>query len=255
VRLGAGETEALLREVPQAYRTQIDDVLLCALARALSRWTGTRRVRVELEGHGREEERVEGVDLSRTVGWFTSLYPVVLELPQGGGVGAALKAVKERLRTVPGKGIGYGLLRHLSGSVAGAALAQGAQAEVAFNYLGQFDQAVSADAFFAFAPESAGASVDPRTSRSHLLVVSGVVREGCLELQVGYSGAVHRGSTVERLAQWYAAELRELIAHCTSEEAGGYTPSDFPLAQLDEEALALLEEEFGDVGDLELDDA
>ncbi len=234
VRLSAEDTEALLREVPRAYRTQVDDVLLCGLTRALSRWTATRRIRVELEGHGRAEERVEGADLSRTVGWFTSVYPVVLELPGSGDAGASLKAVKEQLRAVPGKGTGYGLLRWLSGSEAGAELARAPEAEVVFNYLGQFDPTVSAGAFFAFAPESAGASLDPRTPRSHLLAVSGAVREGCLELQVGYSGAVHRRATVERLAEGYAAELRELVAHCRGVEAGGYTPSDFPLAGLDQ---------------------
>ncbi|HEX7240019.1 MAG TPA: amino acid adenylation domain-containing protein, partial [Longimicrobiaceae bacterium] len=246
VRLSAEETEALLREVPRAYRTQVDDVLLCGLARALSRWTAARRIRVELEGHGRAEERVEGADLSRTVGWFTSVYPVVLELPEGGDAGASLKAVKEQLRAVPGKGTGYGLLRWLSGSEAGAELARAPEAEVVFNYLGQFDPTVSAGAFFAFAPESAGAPLDPRTPRGHLLAVSGAVREGCLEIQVGYSGAVHRRATVERLAEGYAAELRELVAHCRGVEAGGYTPSDFPLAGLDQAGVdALLGSERG----------
>ncbi|MEW5929568.1 MAG: non-ribosomal peptide synthase/polyketide synthase, partial [Gemmatimonadota bacterium] len=240
VRLGPEETDALLREVPRAYRTQIDDVLLCGLARALSRWAAVRRIRVDLEGHGRAEERVEGADLSRTVGWFTSVYPVVLELPGGGDAGASLKAVKEQLRAVPGKGTGYGLLRHLSGSEAGAELARAAEAEVVFNYLGQFDPTVSAEAFFAFAPESAGAPQDPRRRRSHLLAVSGAVREGCLELRLGYSGAVHRRATMERLAERYAAELRELVAHCRGVEAGGCTPSDFPLAGLDQAGLDAL---------------
>ncbi|MEW5927424.1 MAG: non-ribosomal peptide synthase/polyketide synthase, partial [Gemmatimonadota bacterium] len=240
LRLSAAETAALLREVPQAYRTQIDDVLLCALARALGRWSGARRVRVGLEGHGREEERVAGADLSRTVGWFTSLYPVVLELPEGDEPGAALKAVKEQLRAVPGRGIGYGLLRYLGGPDAAAGLGAAAEPEVAFNYLGQFDGAVSGEAFFAFAPESAGASTDPGRTRAHLLEVSGAVREACLELQLGYSSGVHRRETVERLAGWVAEELRELIAHCRGAEAGGYTPSDFPLAGLGQAQLDAL---------------
>ncbi|HLL46198.1 MAG TPA: condensation domain-containing protein, partial [Longimicrobiaceae bacterium] len=237
VRLTEEETGALLREVPQAYRTQVDEVLLCALAGALRRWTGARRVRVELEGHGREEETVGGVDLSRTVGWFTTAYPVVLELPRSGDAGAALKAVKEQLRSVPGRGIGYGLLRYLSGSGAGAELGRAAEAEVGFNYLGQMDQAVSADAFFAFAPESPGASRDPRGPRAHRLEVTGSVREGRLELRIEYAAGTYRRETLERLAAWYLEELRGLVAHCSSAEAGGYTPSDFPLAGLDQAAV------------------
>ncbi len=242
VRLGLtqDETEALLREVPAAYRTQIDEVLLTALAGALRRWTGERRLRVELEGHGREEEVVGGVDLSRTVGWFTSVYPVVLELPEGDDAGAALKAVKEQLRAVPGRGIGYGVLRYLGGGETAAELAGAAQAEVGFNYLGQFDQAVSTEAFFGFAPESAGPSMDRGSRRPHLLEVGGSVQAGCLELQIGYAEGVHRREGVERLAEEYAAELRGLIAHCRGAEAGGCTPSDFPLAGLDPASLDAL---------------
>jgi non-ribosomal peptide synthase protein (TIGR01720 family) len=254
VRLSEDETEALLREVPAAYRTQIDEVLLTALAGALARWTGQRRVRVDLEGHGREEEAVGGADLSRTVGWFTTVYPVVLELPGAGEPGAALRAVKEQLRAVPRRGIGYGLLRYLGGGEAGAALGRAPDPEVAFNYLGQFDQSVSGESFFAFAEESAGASSDGRSPRQHLLEVSGSVQGGRLELQVGYAEGVHRRETVERLAEGYAAELRALIAHCRSEGAGGFTPSDFPLVQLDDDTLAFLEGEFGDLFELETDD-
>ena len=237
VRLSEEETEALLREVPAAYRTQIDEVLLTALAGALARWTGQPRVRVELEGHGREEEEVGGADLSRTVGWFTSVYPVVLELPAAGGAGAALKATKEQLRSVPGRGIGYGLLRYLRGSEAGAELAGGAQAEVGFNYLGQLDQSVSAGAFFAFAQESAGAALDGRTARRYLLGVVGAVQGGRLEVEIEYAQGVHRRETVERLAEDFGGELRGLIAHCRAAEAGGYTPGDFPLAGLSQAEL------------------
>ncbi|MEW5925951.1 MAG: non-ribosomal peptide synthase/polyketide synthase [Gemmatimonadota bacterium] len=254
LRLSEEETEALLREVPQAYRTQIDEVLLTALAAALGRWTGSRRVRIDLEGHGREEEAVGGADLSRTVGWFTTVYPVVLELPETGGAGAALKAVKEQLRAVPGKGIGYGLLRWLGGGGAAAELAGAAEPGVAFNYLGQFDQSVSGESFFAFAEESAGAPADGSTPRRHLLEVSGAVRGGRLELKVGYAEGVYRPETVERLAEGYGEELRALIAHCRSEEAGGYTPSDFPLVELDDETLAFLEGEFGEFAEFELDE-
>ena len=114
VSLTAEETRLLLQEVPRAYRTQINDVLLAALAQALSEWTGEKRVLVDVEGHGREEI-VEGCDLSRTVGWFTTIFPVLLEVNNSSGPGETLKSVKEQLRRVPNRGIGYGLLRYLRG--------------------------------------------------------------------------------------------------------------------------------------------
>ncbi len=111
VELGAEETRALLQEVPEVYHTQVNDLLLAALARAFAAWTGAGTLLVGLEGHGREEI-FPGVDLSRTVGWFTTLFPVALSLPAGGGPREAIRAVKETLRAVPGRGLGYGLLRY-----------------------------------------------------------------------------------------------------------------------------------------------
>ena len=139
VALDAEHTRALLADVPGVYRTEINDVLLAALGRVLHRWTGRQRVLVELEGHGREE-LLDGVDLSRTVGWFTTMFPVGLDLASGGGWGATLKSVKEQLRAVPHRGLGYGALRYLAHETPAAAeLARGPRPQVSFNYLGQFD--------------------------------------------------------------------------------------------------------------------
>ncbi|HEX6036890.1 non-ribosomal peptide synthetase, partial [Longimicrobium sp.] len=233
VHLDAGETEALLREVPRAHGTQIDEVLLCALVQALGRWTGSPRVRVELEGHGREEDRAPGVDLSRTVGWFTSLYPVVLDLSDAGAgdADAALRAVKEQLRAVPGRGLGHGLLRWLRADYIRRQLQRAPAAEVAFNYLGQMDQAVSADAFLAFADEPAGAVADGRGLRGHRVDVTASVRGGRLEVEIGYAEGVHRRETMERLAAWYGEALRGLIARGGgSPPPAGGTPADVPPA-------------------------
>src|SRR5260370_27574266 len=110
VELGEASTRELLQEVPRAYRTQINEVLLTALLEALWEWSGEREQRIDLEGHGREDLFPE-LDLSRTVGWFTTSFPVRLRL-EGEGPGAALKAVKEQVRRGPGRGLGYGALRH-----------------------------------------------------------------------------------------------------------------------------------------------
>jgi amino acid adenylation domain-containing protein/non-ribosomal peptide synthase protein (TIGR01720 family) len=237
VRLDAEETRALLQEVPAAYRTQINDVLLCALAEALGAWTGSPRVRVALEGHGREEEIGAGVDLTRTVGWFTTVYPLVLDVAGADGPGERLKRVKEQLRAVPLHGIGYGVLRYLAPDAeTRAALAAEAEPQVSFNYLGQFGTEGGDAARLGFTDGPAGLSTAPGNRRRYLLEVNGGIAGGCLELGWAYGGA-HRRETVERVAGAFLDALKALIAHCTSAGAGGVTPSDFPLAQLTQAEL------------------
>ncbi|HEX8651125.1 MAG TPA: non-ribosomal peptide synthase/polyketide synthase [Pyrinomonadaceae bacterium] len=237
VSLNVEETRALLQDAPAAYHTQINDLLLTALAQAFTRWTGARSLLVDLEGHGREEIR-EGVDLSRTVGWFTTTFPVVLTTEEPFDPGGALKSTKEQLRRIPNRGIGYGLLRYLSGDAkATEALRALAQAEVSFNYLGQFDQVLSQSELFKVAHESSGAARSARANRSHLLEINGRIVEGRLRLDWTYSENIHERGSVESLAHDYLEALRSLILHCQSPEAGGYTPSDFPLANLDQQRL------------------
>jgi amino acid adenylation domain-containing protein/non-ribosomal peptide synthase protein (TIGR01720 family) len=230
------ETRALLQEVSNAYRTQINDVLLTALAQAFSQWTGERALLVDLEGHGRET-LFDDVDLSRTVGWFTTIFPALLTL-ESEQPGEALKSVKEQLRAVPNHGVGYGLLRYLSGDEDVAArLRQAPQAEVSFNYLGQFDQLLPEGAPFGPAMESVGPSHSPRGMRRYPLEINAFISGARLQLEWTYSERIHRRETIEHLAQSYSSALRALIAHCLSVEAGGYTPSDFPLAKLGQAKL------------------
>ncbi|MEE4464288.1 condensation domain-containing protein, partial [Azotobacter chroococcum] len=232
-------TERLLSEVPQAYRTQINDLLLTALARTLCAWDGRDSVLVELEGHGREALD-DSLDLSRTVGWFTSLFPVRLQ-PGDGDPGASIKAVKEQLRRVPNKGLGYGVLRYLSEE--GRVLAEGACPQVTFNYLGQLDQSFASDALWRLARESAGEERAPSARRRSWLEVGALMHRGSLRVRWTYSTAIHDEATVRRLAEGFQRELEALIEHCTS-GATGITPADFPLAgasqaQLDRLPVAL----------------
>nr|WP_233223421.1 non-ribosomal peptide synthetase [Amycolatopsis sp. CA-128772] len=227
-RLSAGETAALLRETPAAYRTRIDDLLVSALARVLARWLGDDRVVLELEGHGREEIFGD-VDLSRTVGWFTTLYPCAVEVPRDGGWGAVLKAVKEALRAAPDRGLGYGALRYL-----GEKPVPVPRPAVAFNYLGRFDLGDGAPEdgeLFRSAPSAIGLTRAPhRTGTARLDVTAAVTAAGELEFEWTYSPGVHDEPAVTRLAAEVLAALREITAHCADPAAGGGTPSDFPLA-------------------------
>jgi amino acid adenylation domain-containing protein/non-ribosomal peptide synthase protein (TIGR01720 family) len=237
VTLDVEETRALLQEVPAVYRTQINDVLLTALAQALAPWLGSQSILVDLEGHGREP-LFDDLDLSHTVGWFTSSFPLRLLLPASSDPGSALKAIKEQLRQLPERGIGYGLLRYLSADPAVAArLRAQPHPQLAFNYLGQFDQVLAPDARFAPANESSGRAQSPRGPRPHLLGINGMVSGGQLQFAWSYSDQLHQRATIQHLAQAFVGALRRLIDHCRSVGVGGYTPSDFPLAALDQETL------------------
>jgi amino acid adenylation domain-containing protein/non-ribosomal peptide synthase protein (TIGR01720 family)/FkbM family methyltransferase len=236
VVLGAVETKALLQEVPAAYRTQIADVLLAAFVDAFDAWTGSPSLLVELEGHGREEI-FAGVDLSRTVGWLTTFFPVLLDRRGIAGPGELLKKIKEDLRAVPGRGLGYGLLRYLRQAPDTAGLLSLSQPEVSFNYLGQLDQALPESGLLAPAPESSGRSQSLRQHRRYLLTINASVLGGELQVHWGYSENLHRRATIEHLANAFLKALRALITHCRSAAAGGYTPADFPLARLDQRHL------------------
>jgi amino acid adenylation domain-containing protein/FkbH-like protein/non-ribosomal peptide synthase protein (TIGR01720 family)/FkbM family methyltransferase len=237
VSLSKEQTRALLQDVPVAYNTQINDVLLTALVQSFVGWTGYDSLLIELEGHGRED-LFEDVDLSRTVGWFTSIFPVCLKLGGLRHPGEALKSVKEQLRCIPNRGIGYGILRYLSRDAAiNKQLRLLPQPQVSFNYLGQFDQTHLAPLGWKYAQESSGSIHSPKGQRRHLLNVNGLVIEGRLQLEWKYSSAFHSQATVENLANNYVRTLEAIIDHCLSPEAGGYTPSDFPEVDFSQEAL------------------
>jgi non-ribosomal peptide synthase protein (TIGR01720 family) len=246
VGLDEEETQALLQEVPTAYGTEINDVLLAALVEAVAEWTGRQQLSVALEGHGRED-LFDGVDLSRTVGWFTTIYPVFLDLEEAEGPGEVLKAVKEQLRAVPRRGFGYGVLRYLTQDESVAAHLDALPwPQVSFNYLGQFDHVLDETSPFGLAPESPGPSRSPEGQRPDLLSLSGGVSDGQLQMEWTYSETVHRRDTIRRVADCFIEALRAIIAHCRSPEARGYTPSDFPDVQLSQEDIEALMLEVGE---------
>ncbi|MCW3152863.1 amino acid adenylation domain-containing protein [Achromobacter spanius] len=227
--LDRATTQALLKDAPAAYRTQVNDLLLAALAQALGEWGGLKQVRIDLEGHGREDASGE-LDLSRTVGWFTSVYPVVLDTQ--GDTAERLMRVKETLRAVPSQGLGYGVLAD--------ALPGQPQAPILFNYLGQFDTVTAGEADWRIAAEASGAGQDEAAELIHELTFNGHVHDGQLSISLGYSSKRHDPTRVQALAKQYEAALRALVAHCVS-GVHGVTPSDFPLAGLTWEGLRALD--------------
>jgi fengycin family lipopeptide synthetase B len=241
------ETDALLHKTTQVFRTRVVEALVAALGRALWRWYGARFVLLDVESHGREA-MFDGIDVSRTVGWFTTIYPVLLETggPDGDEV-EVLKTVKEQLRQVPHHGIGYGALRHLNRESATALRAR-PRAQVLFNYLGQLDRGLPEGAIFRISTDSAGPVRSARAQRTHLLEINSYVAGGRLRVEWKYSEDIHRRGTIERLSESFRDSLRALLAHTHSPRVFELTPSDFPMVQLSSEQLegALAEVTFDD---------
>ncbi|WP_178118564.1 amino acid adenylation domain-containing protein [Pseudomonas sp. SZ57] len=247
-QLNSDLTRQLLQDAPAAYRTQINDLLLTALARVISRWTAQPHALIRLEGHGRED-LFDALDLSRTVGWFSNVYPVRLT-PQA-SLADSIMTIKEQLRAVPDKGIGYGALRYLGRESARQTLQALPLGSIVFNYLGQFDGSFDApEALFTPSADSSGASQSAAAPLAAPISINGQVYAGELRLSWTFSGAVFERETVQRLADEYAAELQQLIAHCTTEGVAGATPSDFPLARLSQSQLSSLPISAGQIEDL-----
>ncbi|MFT5283889.1 MAG: non-ribosomal peptide synthase protein (TIGR01720 family) [Planctomycetota bacterium] len=248
VNLDEAKTTALLQQVPSVYETRIDEVLLTALVTGYSSWASERggtskdQVFVDLEGHGREDI-VPDADLSRTVGWFTTIYPALLSLTGVSGAGEGLKSVKEQLRRFPQNGIGFGMLRHLSEDAEiVTSLSELPQPEINFLYLGQFDGGSSG---MQLLQTASGPPCSPQLRRLHLFELVAFIQNGSLQVEISYSANRHSESSAEALAQGFVDELKSLIAHCKDPEAGGRTPSDFPAASVSQSDLDKLMSKLG----------
>jgi non-ribosomal peptide synthase protein (TIGR01720 family) len=227
VELDEKHTQALLHAAPTRYRSAVNDILLTALAWALAHPASqpapaadSVTVRVELEGHGREEI-FDGVDLSRTVGWFTSMYPVAFDVPAGSDPDwrALVRSVRRRLRGVPGNGLGYGALRHLGDAGVRERLGTGlAAAPVVFNYLGQWDSGpgTPGTGLYHTVHSSLGQDHDPANRRPHPLEVVGGVQDGRLQFSLTPRPDLIADSTVDAIADAFADALRQL-----ADDAGG----------------------------------
>ena len=227
VTLDREYTRRLLQDASRAYHTEINDLLLGALAQTLTQWSGRSQVVIGLEGHGREPLDA-AIDTSRTVGWFTTVYPVALSA-NGTDPAELIKDVKERLRVIPDKGIGYGVLRYLSTTEAAPATDPW---DLVFNYLGQFDNVMQQQGWLSPARESAGHNVSPQAVVTEKLSVNSQVSGGQLSMTWDYSQLHYDRSTIEHLAQAYLHNLQQLIDHCLLQAGQGAqpTPADFGLS-------------------------
>ena len=229
IRIDPKQTQLLLQEVPRVYHSEINDMLLCALALTLCEFGEREKITIGLEGHGRENIN-DDIDTSRTVGWFTNLYPVLLKLNKNRDFSDSIKSVKEQLRNIPDKGLGYGVLRYINKEER----LPGKHWDIVFNYLGQLDNVVSSGKWLsgAGADESKGSSSSDDIRADYHLSVNSMVQAGELILNWGYSVKHYKKSTIENLTRRYKSILESLISHCIElEKKQGvvYTPSDYGL--------------------------
>ncbi|WP_316765110.1 condensation domain-containing protein, partial [Streptomyces herbicida] len=251
-------THGLLTQVPSAFHAGVDDVLLAALALAVGAWRrgrggGSRDdVLIDVEGHGREP-LVEGMDLSRTVGWFTSMYPVRLDpgpvdvaevLAGGAAAGRAVKRIKEQLREVPGDGLGFGMLRHLNPETA-CVLAELPQPQIGFNYLGRFTAGAAtgpgAGEWQPAGEHALGGGASERMAAAHVLEAAAVAQDTPdgteLLLSFTWPRDLLGAADVDGLAAEWKAVLVGIAVHGALADAGGHTPSDFSLAGVSQDEL------------------
>ncbi|MCP5051332.1 MAG: amino acid adenylation domain-containing protein, partial [bacterium] len=233
VDLTKEETNRLLHQTRHAYNTEINDLLLTALALSLRQWRGMEKVRVNLEGHGREDI-IDDVDIGRTIGWFTTQFPVLLETSPEKDIAYHIQNIKETLHGIPNKGIGFGILKYLSKHK--EELASYEPPDIGFNYLGDFQQGPE-EVVFQFSPLSAGDSISPEMERFAALNITGILVNRQLTFRFDYNRREYRESSIHQLAELFKTSLLDITRHCTGIRETQLTPSDYGDHQLSLEDL------------------
>jgi non-ribosomal peptide synthase protein (TIGR01720 family) len=217
--LSLEETGLLVKEAPGKFHSQVNEIMIGLLARSLSTWIGCRSILIELYGHGREPI-LSGVDISRTIGWFTTAYPVFLDLADADSITEEIRLVTEQLRRIPDHGISFGMLKYLTEDPqVRTTISAIPSPQVNFNYLGQFDQstpAASEDSLLPVfpAPESRGVEQNPENEREAQLFVVASVTGGEMNIYWSYSACLHKPETIQFLANTYIEEIRTLLKIC-----------------------------------------
>ncbi|TQM25342.1 non-ribosomal peptide synthetase [Nocardia bhagyanarayanae] len=245
---------AVLDTVPALFHCGADDVLLAALTMAVARWRARSGALFTLEGHGREESVLPGADLARTVGWFTSVYPVAIDLAGidmddafagGPAAGLAIKAAKEQLRAIPDRGVGYGMLRYLNPRTAGE-LAAAPTPQISFNYLGRAAGGPEGP----WLPRRFAATQDDRAPLPAVVDVNAIMGAAGLEVTWAYATELVGEDDVRAFAEHWTTALAALADHARTTGAGGHTPSDFPLATVTQQQIESWERTYPNLADV-----
>lgn len=227
--LSVADTNELLGDSHKAFNTRIDDILLAALALSFYQWQGAERTLIELEGHGRHEH--EGIDLQRTVGWFTNAYPHILACEQAQDFAQLIKLTKESLRNIPDYGLGYGILRYLT-----QAAGLNVKPAIGFNYLGQFSSE-SDYGLFTIDWQGLGQNISPEMPLVHQLDFLSLVADKTLQMQITFDEQCYSNAQIEQLSQLYQDNLRALCAFCLAREEAEITPADLTIQDMTLEEL------------------
>ncbi|MCM3340538.1 amino acid adenylation domain-containing protein [Paenibacillus sp. MER TA 81-3] len=232
--LSPENTQLLLQRCSHAYHTQINDLLLSAWALTLNGWMKQETVIFRLEGHGREH-LVSDMDLSRTIGWFTSMFPVCIEVPGNISIGEIIISIKEQLRNVPHRGISYGALRYCHSDQSVRDALNKPEPQAVFNYLGQFshrDTPNGEEGWIKFTREVAQDNISKFNHGTSLLELNCSVVDGQLQLFMKYEQNYYGQAEMQKLLNHYVSHLIDIIEHCSRQEKERYTPSDFPMVSL-----------------------
>jgi amino acid adenylation domain-containing protein/non-ribosomal peptide synthase protein (TIGR01720 family) len=240
------ETQILLQDIPRLFGMNVADVLLTAIGRAFAAWTNTKNVLIDIENHGRTD-LFEELNLSRTVGWFTSVFPVLLQVSSSTEIRDWLYLTKDQLSQIPEQGFGFSVMRYLGPMAGFAYRLKNIQPQVVFNYLGQLDRMLNKDEFFDLAPELMGRERFSYGKRTHLLNISGSITQQKLKTVWAYSEKLHSRISIERLALRFAKVLREIVDYSKTVDEISYSPADFPDLELSQDDLEDLIKEVGEI--------
>ena len=239
--LSEEETESLITKVNEPFGTEINDILLTALGLGVKKTFGHTQLLIALEGHGREEI-LKGVDINRTLGWFTTMYPLLLDFSYAykKDLSRQIKEVKEALRRVPNKGIGYGILKYLTCEEHKKDIVLKLNPQISFNYLGQFDTDVE-QISFAIAKESVGNYQSKEGEREFDIDVSGITANKRLSISINFNKKHFKSETFKTLLDNIKVKLIEIISFCSNRKRKELTPSDLTYKNLPIETLDRLQ--------------
>ena len=232
------ETNILLKQATITYHANIQEIMLAALFKTLWETYQTDCWLIDLEGHGKEQIN-DQLDISRTVGWFTSLYPILLQKPAANThEDTLIKAIKTQLRTIPHHGISFGLLRYLSqNKTLQENLNHANQATISFNYLGQIDNKSPDNHLFNISHAPTGTGLFTKQERPHLLAINARIQNDFLQIEWSYSQNIHQKQTINHLGEKYVENLRLYLTDSTSSNSSFYSATDFNLVDLSENEL------------------
>lgn len=247
-KLGSSLTEKLTGDVHAAFNTDINDILLLSVAKAVHQVWKLPNVMIDLEGHGRESI-LPDLNITRTVGWFTSIYPVCVPLNEAWDMQRQIIEAKDALHRVPNKGVGFGILKYLSPGEPDSAVRQFKGSSISFNYLGQFDADI-ANTSFSLAGHLMGRSMSQHQSRHYELEINGMILDGQLQVSIAYNRHHYNDTTIRRFADAFRDAIGGIAAYCLAQAEPVLTPSDLGCKEISVGQLKALQETYGAIEDV-----